>query len=118
LNPGADNKYVLTGDFHSLSFADSSVDAIYTNCLDHAFDIDKIAREVNRVLKPEGLFLVDIVYGFQEGYTVGNHDTMHWPTAKGFAELLAAKGGLQLTGFRDLKDVGSASWCQAQLTKS
>ena len=55
LNPGGNNKYVVTGDFHHLQFSDSSVDIAFANALDHVFDIDKVLAEVCRVLKP-GIF--------------------------------------------------------------
>jgi len=117
LNPGKDNEYVLNGDFHDLRFSSGSVDTVYTNCLDHALDIDKIMTEIARVLRPDGRFLINIVYGYKQGYTVGKHDTMHWPTAKEFAEVLAKSGGLRLISFRDLTDVGSKWWCQALMIK-
>ncbi|MEY2527921.1 MAG: hypothetical protein QOJ05_11, partial [Verrucomicrobiota bacterium] len=34
LNPGADNRYVVHGDFHDLQFAPGSIDVVYTNSLD------------------------------------------------------------------------------------
>lgn len=36
LNPGADNRWVLPGDFHALQWADNCVDLVYCNALDHA----------------------------------------------------------------------------------
>lgn len=117
LEPGKGNAYVVTGDFHDIRFGDTTVDAVYVNCLDHALDIDRIVAEVRRILKPGGIFIVDIVYGFEEGYLVGGHDCMHWPTAKAFADLLAEKGGFELAEFRDLAELGSAQFTQAQLIK-
>jgi SAM-dependent methyltransferase len=61
LNPGQENRYVVVGDFHELQFADASVDVVYTNALDHAFDLNRILAEVRRVLKPDGRFIADIV---------------------------------------------------------
>jgi SAM-dependent methyltransferase len=113
LNPGADNPYVVTGDFHALQFADGSVDCIYTNSLDHAFDLPQILGEVRRVLKPGGRFVVDIVYGHEEGYVVGDHDAMHWGRSEDFAKHLAATGGFRLETFRDLAAHGSEFWTQA-----
>lgn len=60
LNPGPNNQYVVEGDFHDLKYSDSSFDILYTNCLDHTFDIDKVVAEALRVLVPGGLFLLEI----------------------------------------------------------
>lgn len=117
LNPGHENKYVVTGDFHALQYSDSSVDCIYVNCLDHAFDLEKIVAEVQRVLKSGGLFIADILYGYEEGFAVGNHDTMHWAKARDFAEHLAKVAGFQIETFRDLAPHGSAFWTQCVMRK-
>lgn len=122
INPGPDNPLVLVGDFHDLQYPASSIDCVYCNSLDHAYDLDKIASEVNRVLKPGGIFVLDIVYGHSEhgagkGYLVGPLDTTHWPTAKGFGEAMAMKCGFAMASTRDLKDVGSPEWVQCLLRK-
>jgi len=46
LNPGCDNRYIVYGDFHNLQFASSSVDVIFTNALDHVFDMRQMIEEV------------------------------------------------------------------------
>jgi SAM-dependent methyltransferase len=61
LNPGEANRYVVVGDFHDLQYADRSVDLVFTNALDHAFDLDAIITEVDRVLKDDGYFIAEIV---------------------------------------------------------
>ena len=117
LNPGTDNPYVVRGDFHALQYADESLQCVYVNCLDHAFNLEKIVSEVYRVLKHGGLFVVDIVYGYDEGYVVGNHDAMHWAKARDFAEYLAKVSGFRIETFRDLAPHGSASWTQCVMRK-
>ena len=62
--PSRDNLYVLYGDFQQLQFPDSCVDLVYTNSLDHAFDLRVVAGEVCRVLKPGGIFYCEAVKGF------------------------------------------------------
>ena len=57
LNPGPDNPWVIRGDFHALERPDASVDVVYMNSLDHAFDLDALLREIRRVLKSGGVFL-------------------------------------------------------------
>jgi SAM-dependent methyltransferase len=117
LNPGETSRYVVTGDFHMLQFADGSVDCVYVNCLDHALDIQKILTEVRRVLKPQGLFIADIVYGHEEGYAAGNHDTMHWAKARDFGEFMAGIANFKIQEFRDLDTHGSPLWTQCVMRK-
>ncbi len=60
LNPGPDNPYVRHGDFMALEYPNESVDMVYTNCVDHAFDLDKFFKEHLRVLKPGGYAMYDV----------------------------------------------------------
>jgi SAM-dependent methyltransferase len=80
LNPGPENRHVLFGDFHALQFADGSVDVVFTNALDHALDIQRMLSEVSRVLKPNGLFLVEAVHGTAEGTSPGFYESFFWAT--------------------------------------
>lgn len=66
LCPGENNPFVLYGDFHGLEFPDASVDLVYTNSLDHAWDLERILSEVRRVLSPDGLFVVEADPGESE----------------------------------------------------
>lgn len=65
LNPGKENRYVVVGDFHHLQFSDGSVDVVYSNSVDHAFDLDRLLGEIRRVLAGGGVFLAEV--GFSEG---------------------------------------------------
>lgn len=78
LNPGEENPYVIQGDFHNLQFPPSSMDVVYTNSLDHAFDIQRIANEVLKVLKPGGLLIVEAVQGRDEGIRPGFFESFFW----------------------------------------
>lgn len=60
LNPGPANPYVRSGDFMHLAETDHSIDLIYTNSLDHAFNLDQFLSEQVRVLKPNGYLLLDL----------------------------------------------------------
>jgi SAM-dependent methyltransferase len=60
LNPGPDNPLVRVGDFQQLDIADSTVDLVYTNCVDHAFDLDAFFAEHARVLRPDGYALYEL----------------------------------------------------------
>ena len=78
LNPGGNNKYVVTGDFHDIQFADASVDVVFTNALDHAFDMQKLIAEIRRVLAPNGTLILEIVNGRREGYAPGYFEASIW----------------------------------------
>mmetsp|Transcript_7275 Transcript_7275/g.9827 ORF Transcript_7275/g.9827 Transcript_7275/m.9827 type:complete len:301 (-) Transcript_7275:236-1138(-) len=80
LNPGKDNKWVVQGDFHSLQFASGVFDYVFTNAMDHAFDLGAVTKEVCRVLKPEGNFILDIG-GIEQNQgkiamKIGNHESL------------------------------------------
>ncbi|HEY2615005.1 MAG TPA: methyltransferase domain-containing protein [Chthoniobacterales bacterium] len=78
LNPGKENRYVVYGDFHDLQYAAKSVDVVYTNSLDHAFDIERIAREALKVLKTDGLLIVEAVQGRDQGIKPGFFESFFW----------------------------------------
>jgi SAM-dependent methyltransferase len=78
LNPGKENRYVVEGDFHDLKYPPNSMDVVYTNSLDHAFDIERIAKEVLKVLKPDGLLLVEAVHGRDQGINPGFFESFFW----------------------------------------
>jgi len=80
VNPGAENRYVMTGDFHQLQFADASIDGAFTNCLEHAYDIGRVVGEIKRLLKPGGVFIAEIVFGSKDelGRDPGDHDCLWW----------------------------------------
>lgn len=75
LNPGPSNKFVLQGDFMNLEELDDSVDFVYSNAVDHAFDLDTFFKEHARVLKPGGYAMYDIAV--QEG---GAFEAIEWET--------------------------------------
>lgn len=60
LYPGPDNPYVVEGDFHNLKYSDKSFDILYTNSIDHTFDMEKMAKEASRVLNDSGLFFLEV----------------------------------------------------------
>jgi SAM-dependent methyltransferase len=94
LNPGPDNPYVVHGDFHDLQFAPGSMDVAYTNSLDHAFDIGRIAQEVLKVLKLDGVFIVEAAHGRDQGVNPGFFESFFW---KNLDELIR---GIEKTGFK------------------
>jgi SAM-dependent methyltransferase len=60
VNPGRGNRRVIVADFHFCPFADKSFDLIYTNSLDHALDLAKVASECHRLLRESGRILLEI----------------------------------------------------------
>ena len=118
LNPGPDNPYVMVGDFHHLVFPDASIDAVYTNALDHAFDLEKIVAEVRRVLSEGGVFIVDIVEGFEEGFTPGKYEAMHWDSTESLIEKIRQAGDFTHEGTRPLRQVRRDNWVQAVFRKT
>lgn len=60
LNTGPDNPFVRQGDFMHLEEEASSLDLIYSNSVDHAFDLEAFFAEHARVIKPSGHVLYDL----------------------------------------------------------
>lgn len=93
LKPLPASRHVLNGDFHELQFADASVDVVFTNSLDHAFDLERILGEVRRVLKPEAHFVVEAnVEADEGGAAAGPYESMVWKSADDLLERLEAEG--------------------------
>jgi SAM-dependent methyltransferase len=78
LNPGANNPLVLYGDFHNLQFAAQSVDIVFTNSLDHAFNLKKLTGEITRVLKPGGMLIVEAIRGSAEKTAPDHYASLWW----------------------------------------
>jgi len=87
-----ESKQVLYGDFQDLQFPDACVDFVYTNSLDHAFDITAVLTEIARVLKPSGQLIVDAVRGADEGHPPGMWECFYWSKTDDLIELLRANG--------------------------
>ena len=78
LNPGTNNTEVLPADFHRLPFRPRTFDAAYSNSLDHAIDLPRLAEEIARVLRADGLFIVEAVAGSEEGEGPGSYESLFW----------------------------------------
>ena len=111
LNPGEENNYVLHGDFHHLVFPDNSADAVYCNALDHVLNLEKFLAEISRILRPGGLFVADLLEGFEEGFTPGKYEAMVWRTREGFIEDISQQG-FDMLEARDLGHHRRDHWAQ------
>lgn len=117
LNPGEQNPLVLVGDFHELVFPDGSTDAVYTNALDHVFDLGRVLGEVRRVLRRDGIFVVDMLDGYEEGFTPGKYESAHWQNRDALQAKIATAGGFDMVAVRDLGRHRRDRWTQVVFQK-
>jgi SAM-dependent methyltransferase len=117
LNPGEKNPYVLPGDFHRIVFPDGSVDAVYTNALDHVFSLEEVVGEVHRVLRPGGVFVADLELGAAEGFIPGEYESVMWRDQEALIERIREVGRFVLEGVRDLGRTRRDQWTQAAFRK-
>jgi SAM-dependent methyltransferase len=94
LNPGSDNKFVLKGDFHDIQFPSKSIDIVYTNSIDHAFNAAKMIAEVKRILKPDGIFILEAPLGAAAGQAAEQYESFWWNTDKDLQDLVEENGFL------------------------
>jgi SAM-dependent methyltransferase len=94
LNPGAQNLHVVHGDFHRIQFPDGSVDHVFTNALDHAFDLNQVILEVKRILNPKGTFIAEIVRGSldSEGREPGAFESYWWDSLERVIGIIESHG--------------------------
>jgi len=92
LNPGPNNKFVLPGDFHDVQFPAECVDAVFTNSFDHSFDPQKLIREIQRLLKPGGVLIMEAIQGESEGSTPDYYASFWWKKIDDLAGLLTGSG--------------------------
>ncbi len=85
LNPGPANPLVRYGDFMHMDSPDSSVDMLYTNCVDHAFNLSDFFAEHARVIRADGYVLYDLSLHNTLGET-GPFEAVAW---KNDADVLA-----------------------------
>lgn len=77
IEPGEKNPHVLHGDFHALNFPDEVFDFAFCNAVDHVLDLDVFFNEVYRVLKENGVLIMELGKEKPSKYEVmdtQNHD--------------------------------------------
>ena len=57
---------VIKGDMHNLDFNDNTFDFVFTNIIDHSLNPKKFFDEVYRILKPNGYFLIQCSFMFDD----------------------------------------------------
>jgi SAM-dependent methyltransferase len=94
LNPGKENKYVVYGDFHEIQFPDGSVDVVFCNSLDHAFELNKLLSEIKRVLRPNGQLVLEINLSADEakGSQGGYFEALSWDSNETLMRFLESQG--------------------------
>ena len=100
-----DSPYCEIGDFHKLRFANNTYDVVYTNAFDHVFDLEKALKEVKRVLKMDGWFIIEMVVGYKEGGWPGDHEAAYWENAQEFLNAVMTYGFYQVGNMTDVPQV-------------
>lgn len=113
LNPGPGNPCVREGDFMKLKEADNSLDLLYTNCVDHSFDLDSMFAEHARVLKPGGFLLYDMGINMEEGRG-GAFEAVAWDRTEDLVVRLLGRFRKLIRAERDESFGGQWLWVLLQ----
>ena len=117
LNPGERNPYVLPGDFHHIVFPSGSIDAVYTNALDHVFSLEELVGEVQRLLRPGGVFVADLELGSEEGFIPGEYEAAMWRDHQALIDRIKTLGRFEIEQMRDLGKTRRDQWTQVVFRK-
>ena len=82
VEPGTNNKYVEYGDFHDIQYNDKLFNIIYTNVLDHVYDLPRCLDEIKRIMTDDGVFILEVVAGYEEDGWPGDHESAYWAKAE------------------------------------
>jgi SAM-dependent methyltransferase len=116
LNPGPDNRIVRQGDFMNIELPDGSLDLLYTNCVDHAFDLEKLMTEHARVLKPSGFLLYDMGINMEDGKG-GPFEAVSWDRTEDLVVNLLGRFHKLIRAERDEQFGGQWLWVLLQNKK-
>jgi arsenite methyltransferase len=106
---GLENATFLRADLEALPLPDSTVDWVTSNCvLNHASDKPSVWREIARVLRPGGRFVVSDIYAVEPVPEEYRRDPAAiaecWAGATSKAEYLAAIAAAGLTDVQILEE--------------
>lgn len=104
---------VRVGDFMKLAEQDNSLDLLYTNCVDHSFDLEAMMKEHARVLKPEGFLLYDMGTNMEEG-AGGPFEAVSWDRTENLVIQLLKKFEKLIRAERDDNFGGAWLWVLVQ----
>lgn len=104
LNPGEDNRYVVTGDASNIQYPDNSVDMVYTNSFDHFLEIDKVLEEIKRVLKPDGLLI--FLAASPHAVKGDRYGAVYWDNLKDVLSYFDSKYGFKLIKRTSVNNIG------------
>ena len=116
LNPGERNPYVLPGDYRVV-FPSGSIDAVYTNALDHVFSLEELVGEVQRLLRPGGVFVADLELGSEEGFIPGEYEAAMWRDHRRLIGQIKDLGRFEVEQVRDLGKSRRDQWTQVVFRK-
>lgn len=109
LHPIGDN--VVKGDWHNIPFSANSFENVYTNSIDHCYDLNSLITEVRRVLKPKGKFFFQTalwqalkVKDDREVYIQGSNNFLFWDEGRDIAKKFIE------SGFTLVKDWADHKW--------
>jgi len=122
LYPAPNQDEVIYGDWHSIPFQNEAFENVYTNSLDHCYDLDVMIQEVRRVLVPNGRFFFQTMIkedlGSRKDKEVilrqkveGTMDFLFWDTGKELARYF------EQFGFRLVKKRSDKRWHSFVLVK-
>lgn len=104
---------VVQGDWHNLSFIKESFENIFTNSIDHCYDLNKFVDEVFRVLKPKGRFFVASLLkqsGIKDVLDE-KYEALFWDTEQDYLFPFLRRGFIKVKEWKD------AEWFYAILEK-
>lgn len=97
LNPGDGTRYVLHGDFHDVQFPSGSVDVAFTNSFDHVLEPSRLLAEIRRLLATDGVFVLEISRGRDEGYQPREFESFFWRRAEDVLRLIEQDGFVRVS---------------------